>query len=331
MASQFSKKLFVHAGALISVSIVCLALWVINKTLHSINIHDVIKHLHELSFTSIFIALIFTAGSYLIVTGYDIVALNHIRQKVPYSRAALSAFLASTFGNNLGFAVLTGTSIRYRIYSQVGLSALQIAGLSSMCALTTMLGMSSIFGIAMFLQTGDITQTGIPIPPQVMRVLGGMVLSLLIGYLICVSFRPLTFRTRSWSLRMPSAKSALAQIILATSNLTVVASLIYFLLPSDLETSYIAFLSVFALALIAGSASNVPGGIGIFESVMLVGLPEIPPAALLSSILVFRCIYYLTPLLIASILLAIHEGVNQREKIGKFHNSTLDLLDEVGS
>ncbi len=330
MANQVTKKLAVHIGALISIIVVCVALWLMNKTLHSININDIIKHLQDLSFGSIFVALILTSASYFVVTGYDVIALQHIRRQVPYPRAALSAFLASTFGNNIGFAVLTGTSIRYRIYSQVGLSALDIAGVSSMCALTTILGMSCIFGISMFFQPGDVATTGIPIPPQFLRFAGGLVLVAIIGYLIYTSYRPLTITTKSWSLRMPSSRTALAQIILATTNLTLVASLIYFLLPSNIETGYMAFLSVFALALIAGSASNVPGGIGVFESVILVGLPEIPTAALLGSILVFRCIYYLTPLAVASVILVVHEGAKQRDKIDKLHVSTFDLLDEVG-
>lgn len=330
MAGQFSKKLFVHVSALISVVIACLALWVMYETLHAININDVIKRLQELPLTSIGIALALTVASYFIVTGYDVVALKHVGRQVPYPRIALSAFLASTFGNNLGFAVLTGTSIRYRIYSQVGLSALDIAGVSSMCALTTMLGMSGIFGIAMFLQTGDVATTGIPIPPEFMHLAGGLVLVVLIGYLFYSSIRPVVIRTKSWSLRMPSAMTTIFQIILATTNLILVASLIFSLLPSGIETSYLAFLSVFSLALIAGSASNVPGGVGVFESVILVGLPEIPTAALLGAIVVFRCIYYLTPLFVASVLLAIHEGARQRDKLDKIHGDTLDLLDQVG-
>lgn len=330
MTNQLTKKVSMYIGAMISMVIVGLALWVMYHTLQEIRFDDVVQHLKDLSFGSIVMALAITAASYLIVTGYDVVALIHIRRRVPYPVAAFSAFLASTFGNNIGFAILTGTSIRYRVYSQIGLSALDIAGVSSMCALTTMFGMSSIFGIAMLLQVGDTAQTGLPFPPEFMRLAGGIVLGVLLGYITYTAFKPLTFRTKNWSLRMPSAQIAMAQIFLATSNLTLVASLIYILLPADIETGYIAFLSVFALALIAGSASNVPGGIGVFESVILVGLPEIPTAALLGSILLFRCIYYLTPLAIASLLLAVQEGAKQRDRIDKLHESTLDLLDQVG-
>ena len=328
--SQVGRKILPYIGAFISLIIVCVALWVMNNTLKSIQISDVINHLKEISASSLILALLITTASYLIVTGYDVVALDHVRRRVPYSRAALSAFLASTFGNNIGFAILTGTSISYRVYSQVGLSALDIAGVSTMCALTTTLGMSVIFAIAMVLQTGDVATTGIPIPPAYMRLIGGLVLAVIIGYLIVSSQRPLSIRTKSWSLRLPNSKTTMLQILLATTNLSLVATLIYVLLPEGTEVSYIAFLSVFALALIAGSASNVPGGIGVFESVILVGLPEIPPAALLGSILLFRCIYYLSPLAVASILLVYHEASAQRKRIERAHDSLSQLLDELG-
>jgi len=275
--SQVGRKILPYVGAFISLIIVCAALWVMNNTLRSIQISDVIDQLKEISATSLILALLITCVSYWIVTGYDVVALDHVRRRVPYSRAALSAFLASTFGNNIGFAILTGTSIRYRVYSQVGLSAMDIAGVSTMCALTTTLGMSVIFAVAMVLQTGDVATTGIPIPPAYMRFVGASVLAVIIGYLIVSSLRPLSIRTKSWSLRLPNSKTTILQILLATTNLSLVATLIYVLLPDSTDVSYIAFLSVFALALIAGSASNVPGGIGVFESVILVGLPEIPP------------------------------------------------------
>lgn len=171
---------------------------------------------------------------------------------------------------------------------------------------------------------------GLPLSPGFTKLAGGLVLLILVGYVVYAWFKPHTIRTENWSLRLPSAITAISQIGLATLNLTLVASLIYVLLPDNVETDYITFLGVFAPALIAGSASNVPGGIGVFEAILLVGLKDIPPAALLGSILIFRCVYYLTPLAIAGILLAFHEATRHRERIEHIHNSTLDLLDDIG-
>ncbi|MGH8476096.1 MAG: bifunctional lysylphosphatidylglycerol flippase/synthetase MprF [Methylococcales bacterium] len=330
MTSQLGKKLIPYFGALLSVTIVCVALWVIYNTLHSIRLADVIASLKQLSSFSILLGFVITALSYFTVTGYDVVALTHIKRRVPYPRAALSAFLASTFGNNIGFAILTGTSIRYRIYSHAGLSAVDVAGVSSMCALTTILGMSFVFSVSMILQSGSAPATGIPIPPSLLQSVGAVLLLAITGYVIFSAYKPLSLKTANWSLSLPSAQTTLLQILLATTNLSLIATLIYVLLPEQTNTGYIAFLSVFALALIAGSASNVPGGIGVFESVILIGLPAIPPAALLGSILLFRCIYYLSPLTIAATLLIYHESNRQGGRIEELHESALDVLDEIG-
>lgn len=328
--NPFWKKVLVHAGALISVLIVCLALWVLFHTVQTISLQDIIAHVKKLSIITILSAFLITACSYFIVTGYDVIALRHINRPLPYSRAALSAFLASTFGNNIGFAIVTGTSIRYRIYSQVGLSALEIAGISGMCALTTFLGMIFVFSISMILQNSGMAQHSLPLSPGSLQLIGAVFLTAIMGYVVYTTIRPITIHTESWSLRLPSAKTTLSQIALATANLFSVASLIYVLLPAETDTGYFSFLAVFALAIIAGSASNVPGGIGVFESVLLLGLPQIPPAALLGSILLFRCIYYLTPLIIAATMLAFHESQRQKEAIEGVHERTTDWLADIG-
>lgn len=330
MSDQLRKKLIAYIGALISVIIVVVALTVMYRTLHTISLEDVVRSLSSLSFFSILLGIIITGLSYFAITGYDVLALKHINRNVPYPRAALSAFLASTFGNNIGFAVLTSTSIRYRIYAPIGLSAMDIAGVSSMCALTTMLGMAFIFSFTMLMQSGEAATTGFRFGLGYMQFVATVILTVIGGYLIYAHYKPVTLRTASLSLKLPSTKTTLTQIALATTNLSLVGTLIYVLLPDGIDTGYIAFLSVFALALIAGSASNVPGGIGVFESVILVGLPEIPPAALLGSIILFRCIYYLTPLAIAAVLLVYHEVSKQQGRLEEMHDSTLDVLDEIG-
>ena len=330
MESQFGKKLFVQIGALLSIVIVSAAFWVIYNTLQSISLADVKAHLHDFSTGSLILAMLISITSYFAITGYDVIALHHIKRKVAYKRAATAAFLASVFGNNIGFSMLTGTSIRYRIYSLIGLSTMEIAAISSMCALTTVLGMSVLFSLAMVFHTGGLAESDLPFSPAIMAIIGWLILASLVGYLMYSRNKPLTISLGNWSIRLPASETLIKQIVLATANLSLVGLLIYVLLPAGTGVSYFAFLGVFALALIAGSASNVPGGIGVFESVVLLGLPEISPAALLASVLMFRVIYYLTPLVFASILFTYHELLRKKEHIEGIQDSTFDILHEFG-
>ncbi|MCH9697884.1 MAG: bifunctional lysylphosphatidylglycerol flippase/synthetase MprF [Gammaproteobacteria bacterium] len=331
MESQLGKKLMVQIGALISIVIVSAAFWVIYNTLHTISLHDLRNHLTSFPIEYLILALLITFSSYLTITGYDIVALHHIRRKVKYSSSATASFLASVFGNNIGFAMLTGTSIRYRIYSLIGLSTVEVAAVSSMCALTTIFGMSVIFALSMVMHGADsISKSDLPFSPILMRAMGWIILASVTGYILYSRNKPLTITLGNWSIRLPASLTILKQITLGTTNLCLVALLIYVLLPSGIDLSYLGFLGVFAIALIAGSASNVPGGIGVFESVILLGLPQISPAALLASILMFRMIYYLTPLIIASIVFTWHEAMLKRESLEGIQDTTFDVLHEFG-
>jgi phosphatidylglycerol lysyltransferase len=79
------------------------------------------------------------------------------------------------------------------------------------------------------------------------------------------------------------------------------------LLPGDVTLTYPAFLTVYVLAIVTGIASHVPGGLGVFEGLLLLALPEIPKDGLLAAVLMYRLIYYLLPLLVAAFLAAGHE------------------------
>ncbi|MGH8524473.1 MAG: lysylphosphatidylglycerol synthase domain-containing protein, partial [Gammaproteobacteria bacterium] len=330
LAHQVGKKLAVHIGALVSLAIVTLALWVLYHTLHEIHLRDVIDSFNDLPAASILLAFLITALSYFAVTGYDVLALHHLQRPLPYWRTALASFLASAFGNNVGFTMLTGGSIRYRIYSQAGLSAIEIAGVTTMCSLTTVMGMVFIFAVSLLFASGEVSDTALQLPPGLRRYVGFSIMAVILGYLVVSALRPITFTTENWSLRLPTAKTALAQGGLATLDLLLVGTLIYTLLPTHAGTDFISFLGIFALAMMAGSMSNVPGGIGVFETVLLLGLPEIPPAALLGSVLLFRCVYYLSPLSLAAILFAAYELVLRRTRILRIHGAATDWLAEIG-
>ena len=326
----FAKKLLVQIGAFVSLTIVCLALWVVYRTLQSIQLSDVLEQFRALSATSVLLALLLTAGAYFVVSGYDMLALYHIGRPVPYRRAALAGCLANAFGTNLGFAVVTGGAIRYRIYSNAGLSALEIAGVTTMSAVTASLGVGVLLILSLLFGADEAAASVIHLPPALKRMLGGLLLAFVVVYLAAAVFRPLSIRTESWSLRLPSAKTAAAQVALGSIDLMLISAIIYVLLPAYAETSFFAFLGVFAVALIAGVVSHVPSGIGVFESVMLLGLPEVAPDALLGAILLFRCVYYLAPLCLAAIVLAIHEANMQQVRIERARDTAADWLAEIG-
>ena len=112
---------------------------------------------------------------------------------------------------------------------------------------------------------------------------------------------------RGWALRAPGPTIGLPQVVLGVIDLSLAGSVLWWLLPSGAHIGFIPFIGAYAIAVIAGIVSHVPGGIGVFETVMLLILRGVPPEALLGSLLAYRAIYYFVPLLFGAVLFGYKE------------------------
>ena len=108
----------------------------------------------------------------------------------------------------------------------------------------------------------------------------------------------------------------LAQILIASADVALAGAVLYVLLPADIGISFPAFLSIYSAALVVGVVSHVPGGIGVFETLILLGLSDAGSRAgaggVLGALLVFRAVYYLLPLTMAGVVLAGREVAEHR-------------------
>ena len=97
----------------------------------------------------------------------------------------------------------------------------------------------------------------------------------------------------------------MAQIAVAVVDWVVAASVLYVLLPPRAELSFLPFVALFVVAQLAGVSSHVPGGLGVFETVVLFASSGHAPAPdIVGALLVYRAIYYLCPLAVATLMLA---------------------------
>lgn len=188
----------------ISLSLFAVTLWVLHRALREHSFHDVMAEFRGLPASGLAFALLLTALSYLALTGYDWLALRHVGRKVPYPKVALSAFVSYVFSHNIGLSLLTGGSIRYRIYSAEGLSALEIGMVTLLCAMTFALGATVISGLALLLEPGSVLAV-IPLPTAVPQAAGAVCLALVAGYVIWGVARTRTISFGNWSVQAPSA------------------------------------------------------------------------------------------------------------------------------
>jgi phosphatidylglycerol lysyltransferase len=302
-----------HLSAVVIVALFSTALIIMHRELKELHVREVLAYLNVLPWSSVADALVLTAGSYLMLAGYDFAALKHISRNLPAAQVLFASFINYAFTNNLGLSLLTGSSIRYRIYSAAGLSGPEIASIIAFSTLTFALGAMVLVGFAFIFAAQEFQHLFSAY--AVTRVLGALLLSLVCMYLIAnVLFRQ-PINILGWRFQLPTLSMGILQTGLALTDLAVAGAVLYVLLPPQLELTYFAFLGIYAAAIAAGVLSHVPGGLGIFESVVVLLVPPgTDRAAVLGGIVVYRLVYYVTPLLFATLLLGAYE-LKKRHKL----------------
>ncbi|MBV1707860.1 MAG: YbhN family protein [Hyphomicrobiales bacterium] len=307
-ARMMADRHFWHRlGMVISLLIFCFAIFLLFRTLETLDLQRIQTALANTTSRQIGLAVGCATISYIALTGYDAVAMRQLRLKVPYRTIALGSFAAYAISFVLGFPPITGGTVRYWVYSRAGLTPGKVASLTLIASITFWLGMALVLGLALSLQPVAISALD-HFAPQVNFLFGLGVLATIMGYLAFVSLRRRRMRIRGLRLELPGFVLTCCQIVLGLIDLCGAAAALYFLLPADNGLDYILFVALYVLACLLGIASNAPGGIGVFELTMLHVVSVPSPDSVLASLLIFRVVYYFLPFLLALALLGAHEG-----------------------
>lgn len=290
-------------AAAVSLSLFVFALAMLHHELAPIQLSDIRQALYQVPAGGLLLAALGTLGSYLALTGYDAMALRHLGRALPYPRVALNSFIATTVGHNLGMALFSAGAVRLRLYTAEDLTATEVAGLAALTGLTFGVGVTFAAGLALLLEPAQSGQL-LHLSPDSGRLIGVLLLVLVAVYLGFGLVRRPAIRLGNWQLHLPATGIALGQLILATADLSCAAAALFWLLPADAAVSFPAFVGVYVMAVAAGVVSNVPAGLGVFETVLLLALPGVPREGLLAAVLAYRAIYYLLPLAVAAMLAA---------------------------
>src|SRR5947209_12419622 len=158
-------------GIAASLLIIAFAVTTLVRTLRGVDTGVILTALTELSPYRIGLAALCVVGAFCTLTFYDFFALRTIGKKhVPYRIASLSSFTSYTIGHNIGATVFTGGAIRFRIYSDYGLSAIDVAKICFLSGLTFWLGNLFVLGIGMAWHP-DAASTMDLLPPAMNRMI----------------------------------------------------------------------------------------------------------------------------------------------------------------
>jgi uncharacterized membrane protein YbhN (UPF0104 family) len=285
--------------------ILLVALWLIHHALGHFHWADVLASLRAMPLRTLWQALALTTGAYLLLSLYDLLALRYIGSTLPWRTAAFAAFSAYAVAHSVGFSALSGGSVRLRIYTRAGLSPMQIAQVVAFCTLTFALGASGLLGLSLLLEVRRASQL-LHLNPLMVTAVGASALTLVAVYLLLNIWNTASLRIGGLTLKFPGLLTALSQLVVAALDMCVAASVLYVLLPAG-AAQFFPFMGLYLVAQAIGLVSGVPGGLGVFESILLLLLPAVPPHEMLASILAYRAIYYLLPFLTALAVLIVHE------------------------
>ena len=300
---------------LFGLSIFFVALILCWHLLKDINLCDLKNAADTLSIKAILFACLSAIGSYLILIGCEWSATRYAGVRLKPSVITLGGICASAIGNAIGLSALSGGAIRCRLYFKQGLTTIDVARMSIFVTLSLGFTLPLLATLAALMNTKN-TMLALHLSKNWIWLISSGIISLYAGILIFLYCNRLEtkpnkdtqlFQLFHWSIRLPNLRLASYQFVITLIDTVLAGAILYFLLP--VQPHFTTFIMIYILALVAGVLSHIPGGVGIFEAVMLAAFSsEIGAASLTVALIIYRIIYILIPLFIASFLLLINES-----------------------
>ena len=282
------------------------SLYTLNRELARYNLEDIAHSLSLICDRNIATALAFAFLGCFVISSYDLIAFYWLQYRLKLERILFTTFITYAVSNTTGFTLIIGGGIRYRFYSSWGVPAKYIARIIALGNITFWLGLLTLTGITFIVNPLELPNP-LNINLTVIRCMGIIAISLVGIYLyLCRRRKKLKISKKTFC--FPKMSVSLAQIAIFASDWALAAAVLYSLIPDYPDKSYLNFFNIYLFAMAASILSNIPGGLGVFETVVIFLLPKsIPIPDILSSLLVYRAIRFLLPLAIAILFVSYFE------------------------
>jgi len=308
-----SERLHRVLSAAIACVLLVVAIMVLRRELAAVTWQALRADLLRTPRRQLLLALGCTVGSYGALAGYDLLAFRYIRKTLPVPRIALTAVLSYAVSNNVGFAMVSGASVRYRFYTRWGVTAKELSHVVIAYSVTFWLGLFALGG-ASLRSTPLAGLYGIP-GGESAPLLGWLLMALPLAYILATIVRRAPLRIGRWRLPLPSPAIALGQFAISAADWALAGAALYVLLPPG-TLSFTLFLGPFFTAVLLGMISHVPGGVGVFEGLLVLMLrPYISTTDLLPRLVVYRAVYFMLPLALALAVLVTDELRQRRARV----------------
>ncbi|MFY8094170.1 MAG: lysylphosphatidylglycerol synthase domain-containing protein [Niveispirillum sp.] len=309
------QKAFLGIGTILFLGV--LLVFAVRHVMAEVDFGEVIAYLEALPLSKLIKAIALTALAFWLLTLYDLSALIYLKKKVPYRTTAFAAGCGYAISNNVGWAVISGAGVRLRAYGKAGLSPADVAKVVVFSTTTFTLGLTFTGAVGMIVGPHPVSVL-LKIPEIAVQAAGALMLLGLLAICVITAVTHKPVKIWRWTIQLPSWGGVVSQITISSAELVVTAGILWMLLPVNVDVPFVSFVALFCAALIVAIFSHVPGGLGVFESIILLGMADHDAASsILGALLAYRFIYYVLPLAVAGLSIAIWEIRHHTGRFGR--------------
>lgn len=304
-------------GRFVTACVILTLVLLLTNLLTDLDVQQIIVSVEQTPHRAFAAALLFSGISYLALMGYDACAIRTVSDRpVRASTVAIGSFCSYAVGQTLGFPLVTAGAVRWRIYGRAGLSFSTVAKLTIIANITLWMGMFVVLGAALVFYPramSDINHLSI----DVNKGVGVVLLLALAGFAGWCGSGERAIGRGGASLPLPNARTVLVQIGLGFVDVGAAAAALWVFMPPEANISFISFAAIFSAAIVLAIISHLPAGLGAFEAIVLLALPQVPPEKTLSALLLWRVSYTLLPFLCAIGLFGLYELATAENRFGR--------------
>ena len=282
---------------IVSAIIIAVAAVVLYRTLSAIEPAEVAASFRALPAGALVLAGLFAACALAALATYEVVMLRELRPGLPWQRPGLVGLIAYPIGHAVGFGALSGGAIRYRLYQPLGLGPLEVGKVIVLSALPYAAGLGVLCAVALVV-AADALSPRLNISSAGAVAIGATLLATHVAYVIAVLRLRGPLKLRWFEAELPGPRLTGFQYALGLAEVLAAAAVLFVLLPGGSTGGFLAFVGLYVVAILAGLLSSVPAGLGVFESVLLLTLRDVPAESLLGAVLAYRLLYELLPFLL---------------------------------
>ncbi len=290
-----------------AVAIIALAGRVLAPMVAQMSYAKVVANLHAIKAESLLVGAVLVIVLYSALAIYEAIVARTLAGPVSSRRAMLGALLAAPIGHVLGWGAVSGGAVRYRLYRAVLMRPIDIGKFVLLAAMPYPLGLGLLLGVSLVMQSAAAAPI-LHVSTELARGTGLALLALHALYLTLIVNQRGPLRVGRLVLTLPAPPLTAVQYLVGVIEVSAGASVLYLLLPASIAPPFLVFLGVYVLSILAGLASSVPAGLGVFEAALVTLLPAAQKEQLVAIVFAYRCLLEVAPFVIAVTTLVAYEA-----------------------